>query len=143
MLFRSENRARAARFSIYTLKLTPLMSCLIVQSQTPNLGLFDLNTTIPTRFQALPHVLRENRARVARFSIYTLKLTPVTSCLIASQALNPGLLNVNNTKTTCFHALPHVVRAIRAWAVQFLVYTLKSNPLTSCSILRPRSLTTT
>ena len=46
------------------------MSCLIIRSQIPNLGLFDLNTTIPTRFQALPHVLRENRARVAQFLIY-------------------------------------------------------------------------
>ena len=138
-----ENRARVARFLIYTLKLTPLTSCSIAWSQTPNLDLLDLNTTLPTRFEALPHVLCKNQARAARFSIYTLKLTPVTSCLIASQALNPGLLNVNNTKTTCFHAIPDVVRAIRAWAVQFLVYTLKSNPLTSCSILRPRSLTTT
>ena len=139
-----ENRARVARFSIYTLKLTPLTSCSIAWSQTPNLGLLDLNTTLRTRFEALPHVLRKNQARVARFSIYTLKLTPVTSCLIAqSQALNSGLLNVNNTITTCFHALPHVVRTIRAWAVQFLVYTLKSTLLTSCSIPWPRSLTTT
>ena len=120
------------------------MSCLIVQSQTLNLGLFDLNTTLPTRFQALPHVVRENRARAARFSIYTLKLTPITSCLIAqSQALNPGLLNLNNTLTTRFHALPHVIRENRAWMAQFLVYTLKSTPLMSCSIPRPRSLTTT
>ena len=124
-----ENRARVARFLIYTLKLTPLTSCSIAWSQTPNLDLHDLNTTLPMCFKAFPHVLRKNQARVARFSIYTLKLTPVTSCLIAqSQALNPSLLNVNNTITTCFHALPHVVRAIRAWAVQFLVYTLKSTP---------------
>ena len=128
----------------YTLKLTPLTSCSIAWSQTPNLDLHDLNTTLPMCFKAFPHVLRKNQARVARFSIYTLKLTPVTSCLIAqSQALNPSLLNVNNTITTCFHAIPHVVRAIRAWVVQFLVYTLKSTPLTSCSIPRPRPLTTT
>jgi hypothetical protein len=93
------------------------MSCLIVQSQTLNLCLFDLNTTLPTRFPALPHVVRENRAWAAWFSIYTLKLTPVTSCLIAqSQALNPGLLNLNNTLTTRFHALPHVIRENLAWA---------------------------
>jgi len=52
------------------------MSCLIVQSQTLNLGLFDLNATLPTRFRALPHVVHENRAWAARFWIYTLKLTP-------------------------------------------------------------------
>jgi hypothetical protein len=115
-------------FDLYP-KTHPLTSCLIARSQALNPGLLDLNTTLPTCFQALLHVVCEKRARAARFSIYTLKLRPLTSCLIArSQALNSCLTDLNNTVPTRFQAPPHVVRENRAWAARFLGYPLKSTP---------------
>ena len=69
-------------FLIFSIKPTPLVHHSIPQSQALNLGLIHLNNAPPTRFQVLPHVVRQNRALAAQLFIYSLKLTPLASHLI-------------------------------------------------------------
>jgi len=53
-----QNRALAARFFIYSLKLAPLASHLIMRFKPLGPALIYLNNTLPTRFQVSPHFIR-------------------------------------------------------------------------------------
>jgi hypothetical protein len=136
-----QNRALEARFSIYSLKFTPLASHLIVWSQALSPTLLHLNNTPLTRLQVAPHVVRQNRALAARFLIYSLKLTPLASHLIVRpQALRPTLLHLNNTQLTCLGVFSHVCSQNRALAARFLIYSLKFTPLASHLIVPSQAL---
>jgi len=45
-----------------------------------------------------------------------------------SQALNPGLIHLNNTQKICLKVPQHVVCQNRALAAQFFIYSLKLTP---------------
>jgi hypothetical protein len=136
-----QNRALAARFLIYGLQLTPLASRSIVRSHALIPALLHLNNTPITSFQVPLHVVRQNRALVARFLIYGIKPTPLEHRSIPqSHALNPGLIHLNNTPPTRFQVPPHVVHQNRALAARFLIYSLKLTPLASHLIVRSQAL---
>jgi hypothetical protein len=69
--------------------------------------------------------------------IFRIKPTPlVFRFIVHSQALKPNSFHLNNTTPIRLQAPLHVVHQNRALAAQFLIYTLKSNPLTNCLIAR-------
>jgi len=65
-----QNQALAAWFFIYSLKLIPHMSHLIMRFQPLCPALLYLNNTLPPHFQVPPHVIRWNCALVARVFIF-------------------------------------------------------------------------
>ena len=133
------SQALAARFFIYSLKLTLLAFHLIVRSQALSLTLLYLNIIPPTCFYVPAHVVRQSRAIVARFLIYSLKPIPLVSCLIVrSQALCPTLTHLNITPSTWIQVPQYVVHQNRAMVVRFLIYSIKPIPLCIAQSRSPR-----
>jgi hypothetical protein len=114
---------------IFSIKPTPLTCCSIPRSQAFGPALPHFNNTLPTHIQAQPHVVRQNRAPVARNLIFSKKPTPLASRSIPwSQAFNPGLPHFNNTPPTHIRTPPHVVRQNRAPAARALIFSIKPTP---------------
>ena len=78
---------------------------------------------------------------MAWFFIYSIKPTPFVYHLIPqSQALNPGLIHLNNTSPTFFQVPLHVVRQNRVLVTRLLIYSLKLTPLAFHLIVRSHAL---
>jgi hypothetical protein len=116
----------------------------ILQSQALKHSLHHFNNTPPTHIEAPLHVVRQNRAPVTRFFIFTLKPTTlVHHSILQSQGLNPGLPHFDITPTLPLKAPLHIVRQNGAPAARFSIFSLIPTPLAHHSILWSQALNPT